>query len=302
MSQKIFYSLANDKIAHDFDANAAIQHNDKQVIIGSGFGRTGTSSIQFGLHALGYKCYHMRITMTQRRDTELWILLYEAKMKLKEEKNITSFKDWNLITLDIDKYGKYFEELLDNNEYTACMDWPTCIFYLELIEYYKRKRIDYKVILSIRDNAQQWFTSYSTTIGRTGDVLNSWFWRAMPGTYKYRILCNICFALPFGKETRMNKEIVMNKYYEWIESVKQFVDKDKLLIYNVTQGWRPLCKFLKVEIPKQYANKPDEFIRSNDSQKIKTLLARAEMVSNVAVAVGMVGVIVIFSYICRKYC
>ena len=40
------------------------------------------------------------------------------------------------------------------------------------------------------------------------------------------------------------------KYYqEWIEDVKNTVPEDRLLIYNIKDGWKPLCDFLNVPIP-----------------------------------------------------
>jgi hypothetical protein len=33
-------------------------------------------------------------------------------------------------------------------------------------------------------------------------------------------------------------------YNQWLEEVKQTVAKDRLLIFNVKQGWKPLCEFL----------------------------------------------------------
>ena len=38
-------------------------------------------------------------------------------------------------------------------------------------------------------------------------------------------------------------------YKEWIEEVKRTVPKERLLIYNVDEGWGPLCGFLDVPIP-----------------------------------------------------
>ena len=44
-----------------------------------------------------------------------------------------------------------------------------------------------------------------------------------------------------------------------IEEVKQYVAAEKLLVYNVKEGWEPLCAFLGVEVP---AEKP--FPHDND--------------------------------------
>ena len=38
-------------------------------------------------------------------------------------------------------------------------------------------------------------------------------------------------------------------YLDWIEHVKSSVPPEKLLIFNVKQGWEPLCKFLDVAVP-----------------------------------------------------
>ena len=41
------------------------------------------------------------------------------------------------------------------------------------------------------------------------------------------------------------------KYYdEWNEEVKRSVPKERLLIFNVKQGWKPLCDFLEILIHK----------------------------------------------------
>jgi hypothetical protein len=33
------------------------------------------------------------------------------------------------------------------------------------------------------------------------------------------------------------------------EAIKQMVPADKLLVYEVTQGWEPLCTFLNLPLP-----------------------------------------------------
>ena len=48
---------------------------------------------------------------------------------------------------------------------------------------------------------------------------------------------------------RPDKESAKIVYYEHIESVKKTIPSDKLLIYHVNMGWRPLCEFLNVAVP-----------------------------------------------------
>ena len=50
---------------------------------------------------------------------------------------------------------------------------------------------------------------------------------------------------------------------KWTEQVMTTVPKDKLLVFDIKEGWEPLCKFLNKEVP----NKP--FPRSNDSKQFQ---------------------------------
>jgi hypothetical protein len=38
-------------------------------------------------------------------------------------------------------------------------------------------------------------------------------------------------------------------YKEWIEEVKNTVPRGRSLVYQVKDGWRPLCDFLGVPVP-----------------------------------------------------
>ena len=58
-------------------------------------------------------------------------------------------------------------------------------------------------------------------------------------------------------------------YYEnWHKQVIANVPKERLLIYNVAEGWEPLAKFLNVTAPP--SNKP--FPRINDGRTITVLV------------------------------
>ena len=49
-----------------------------------------------------------------------------------------------------------------------------------------------------------------------------------------------------GAETDKEKMIEFEK---WNKSVVDYVPSDRLLIYQVKEGWEPLCKFLDKPIP-----------------------------------------------------
>jgi hypothetical protein len=45
------------------------------------------------------------------------------------------------------------------------------------------------------------------------------------------------------------KEVLKSVYREHNERVRAVIPRDKLLVFNVKQGWEPLCEFLGVEVP-----------------------------------------------------
>ena len=79
-------------------------------IIGAGYGRTGTVSIQQALEHLGYLCYHMQEIMKAygRGHIELW------------DKALTGHtnSDWAGLFAG----------------YEATVDFPACVFYKELMD------------------------------------------------------------------------------------------------------------------------------------------------------------------------
>lgn len=66
----------------------------------------------------------------------------------------------------------------------------------------------------------------------------------------------------------------------YTETVKATVPADRLLVFDVRQGWGPLCQFLGVPVP------DEPFPRVNDSDHKKVTIQRAQML-NVAVKVGL---------------
>ena len=52
-------------------------------------------------------------------------------------------------------------------------------------------------------------------------------------------------------------------FNKWMEEVKGVVPEEKLLIFDVRQGWQPLCQFLDVPVPNH------DFPNTNDSKMMK---------------------------------
>ena len=59
-----------------------------------------------------------------------------------------------------------------------------------------------------------------------------------------------------------DKDFAISVFEKHNETVKQTVPADQLLVYEVKEGWEPLCDFLDVEAPK---GKPFPHLNDSDS-------------------------------------
>ena len=75
------------------------------------------------------------------------------------------------------------------------------------------------------------------------------------------------------------------KYIQHLTEVKEWIPSDHLLEFNVKQGWVPLCKFLKVEVPDQ------PFPHLNETKDINTGFLMAQMMGAGAWVLGLTVVI-----------
>jgi len=60
----------------------------------------------------------------------------------------------------------------------------------------------------------------------------------------------------------LDKEFMEKVFNEHNEEVKNYVPANKLLVYDVCEGWEPLCKFLDVKVPDEplpHTNKKEDF-------------------------------------------
>ena len=81
-------------------------------------------------------------------------------------------------------------------------------------------------------------------------------------------------------------------YNDWIQHVKDTVPKDRLLVFEVKEGWEPLCKFLNVPEP----NEP--FPRVNDTPSMLRNFKKVRIMSytviwGIPILVGMMAIVVI---------
>ncbi|TPX58091.1 hypothetical protein PhCBS80983_g03401 [Powellomyces hirtus] len=208
-------------------------------IIGAGFGRTGTKSLQLALEKLGFPCYHMTTVFQNLGDIATW----EAASAGKDV-------DW--------------EVLLGN--YKATVDWPGCDHWKKLMERYP----DAKVILGVRDE-EKWYQSCMESIYRISRVPEE-LTKSNAGLHAVQKFTNQAVWGPSGtfQGKFADKEFALNVFRSHIAEVKCTVPADKLLVFEVAQGWAPLCAFLGVPIPQE------EFPRVNDKESFGAMIDMIE--------------------------
>ena len=65
-----------------------------------------------------------------------------------------------------------------------------------------------------------------------------------------------------GFRSDLGEQDIIAAFQRHNESVRAGVDPGKLLVYEVGQGWEPLCAFLGVDVPGEpfpWVNDADEF-------------------------------------------
>ncbi len=214
-------------------------------IIGVGFGRTGTLSLKLALEELGFgPCYHMTELMKHPE----YVLLWEA------------YAQGDPVSL---------KEIFQG--YGATVDWPGCKFYEELMRLYP----DAKIVLTVRD-PESWYESSKNTIYQGIKQIKSsilvsalFFITGLFNSFQRHIfrLQNAIIWNGTFRGRFEDKDYAISIFNQHSENVKRNVPADKLLVYEVKEGWGPLCAFLAVPVPE---NKP--FPHVNDRAFFKKML------------------------------
>ncbi len=185
-------------------------------VIGAGFGRTGTLSLKVALEALGFgPCYHMVEVFERPQDVAHWQAAAEGKPVA-----------W------ADLFAGY----------RATVDWPACTFYAGLMQAYP----DAKVVLTVRD-PHRWYESvrdtiYATSVGREGEV-------PPPQMQPFiRMVDTLIWQRTFGGAFADQAHAIA-VFTQHNQEVQARVPPDRLLVFDVAQGWEPLCRFLGVPVP-----------------------------------------------------
>ena len=210
-------------------------------IIGAGKGRTGTHSLKLALEELGFgKCYHMVELLFERPDH----LSFWEKVQPGVE------VDW--------------EEVF--SDYCSGVDFPVHRHYQALMDFYP----DSKVILTVR-NPERWYESFKNTIIRHDKpgwlakmraVFRQVFDPELRQQMKVAAYASRYLEEEFKGTFLKDKAAAIQLFEDWNREVQATVPSNRLLVYNLREGWLPLCKFLDVPVPDKpmpWSNSTAEF-------------------------------------------
>ena len=196
-------------------------------LIGAGFGRTGTTSLKAAVEKLGLApCYHMFEVIKNPADADRWPGAAKGEPT-----------NW--------------QALLDG--YQATLDWPGCSFYKALMATYP----DAKVLLTTRD-PESWYESAQATIYQSNQM------EPAPAMHTFVEMVNTLLWQRDFHGRFEDKTYAISVFTDHIEEVKRTVPSEKLLVYNVKEGWEPLCRFLGVNAPEG-----EPFPHLNDKESFK---------------------------------
>jgi len=224
-------------------------------LIGAGLPRTGTLTQKLALEQLGLEpCYHWVNLLADLGQVELWNRAMDGQ------------GPWN--------------EVFDDAQ--ATVDWPGGYFYRELLDVYPEA----KVLLSVRE-PESWERSFRDTIWTMchGQSLMPLLSRARaeidPAWRSYLDLVDRMFWGPQGTFAAGHAEPaqLIEQMVRHNEDVKRAVPAERLLVWEVGDGWGPLCAFLEVEVPDgplPWANDRDTFLERVTGGAIDALAAWRE--------------------------
>jgi hypothetical protein len=137
--------------------------------------------------------------------------------------------------------------------YGAMVDYPGAHYWRQIAAYYPHA----KVLHTVRD-PDEWFNSTQATIF------------ALDGASSRPPPFSEFFASFLGslREHMQDRAYMTDYFRRHTEEVKRIIPPERLLIYEVGQGWEPLCKFLGVKVPE--ASYPNENSRAEFIARVRS--------------------------------
>lgn len=182
-------------------------------VIGAGVGRTGTYSMKLAINRLGLgPCHHMEAVL---HDIPTHVPLWNDVL--------SGRPDWRAVY----------------QGFASAVDWPTACFFRELLQVYPTA----KFVLTTRD-PEKWADSFAATIYK----LIAEREQAPPDKKTWLEMADAVIART-GFPAGLDHAQLARAYVAHNEAVKATIPPPQLLVYEVKDGWEPLCRFLGVDAP-----------------------------------------------------
>jgi Sulfotransferase domain len=214
-------------------------------VIGAGFGRTGTMSLKVALQQLGFgPCLHMIDFLSGNPHlSDVFREAYDGKTT-----------DWKA-------------ELAG---WESAVDWPGCSFYKEFMKLFP----DAPVVLNVRD-PEGWYKSTYNTIYQAAMVMPQT--PEMAARPANRMLRRVVWEGDLQSKFE-DKPAALAIFESWNQGVRDTVPSDRLLEFNVIEGWKPLCDFLGQAVP------DEPFPHLNDTQSFLDMVQKGAHMTGEKVA------------------
>ena len=230
----------------------------QEFVIGVGLPRTGTVSMKLAVEELlKGPCYHFE-NILENPDGHIpfWMSVVKGEVTTEKWRDFLS-------------------------EYKGGFDSPIVSHWKEIYLAFPNA----KFILTERD-PKKWFLSIQETILPLWNFRKTFLGYVFLNTVFYKMSFWNTLTQHWTNHTYnfvniSDKEAMIQRYHQHVDEVKRIVPKDRLLVFNVTQGWGPLCEFLNVPVPKK------TFPRANDKKSYQNRIRKFKVWSIVMVATGV---------------
>lgn len=181
-------------------------------VIGAGLGGTGTRQAMAALEVLGIgRGYHISAVREHPEQVPLWQAIAAG-----EPVELTAL---------FDGYG-------------ATGDFPACVLYERLMDAYP----DARVLLTVTDYERAY-----ERLGETGWKLSTSADSPMPPPLR-ALFAELVWKGVYGGEFE-DRDAAIATHRAWDAAVRDRVPAERLLVYDVADGWEPLCAFLGRDVP-----------------------------------------------------
>lgn len=197
-------------------------------VIGAGYGRTGTETLRAALEHLGFgPCHHMHAIRDDPRLFPDWQAFLAGE-----------HQDWDLL------FGNFRSQV----------DFPGAMYWRELADHFP----DAKVVLTVRD-PETWYQSIEQSVL---ELINDRENLADPHKRAVVEFSKVIVGDRYFEGRGEDRDYAIGRFKAHIENVNATIPPERLLVYQVKEGWEPLCAFLGVPLPEidfPFANRREEF-------------------------------------------